>query len=588
MENFYSRIRDSKILGKLPSRKEMSLIFSSFSRKGKIFFVSLVIVLTGSTLVLLQSINTSFMVKVPQRGGSVSEGIVGAPRFVNPLLASTPADLDLVALIYSGLMRKSADGSLMPDLAEKYEVSEDGLVYTFILKDGLSFHNGKPISADDVSFTIEKAKDSVIKSPQKVNWDGVGVEILDEKTIVLTLRQPYASFLEDTTLGIMPKHIWGDSPIELNEANTNPVGSGPYMISEVNKQTSGIIDSYELIPFREFALGEPYIKKLSLHFYSNEDDLISALRNKTVSQTNSITPENGEVLLEQGYQVESSTLPRVFGLFFNQSVNQLFVNKVVVEAIDQAIDKEKIVRNVLSGYGVSIDSPIPPNKEKYQKKEERDRLSREETIENVKESLSKDGWDAGEDGTLEKTTKEGTKKVTTKLEFSISTGNTPDLVEAAKIIQESLAMVGMKVDVKTFEIGNLNQSVIRPRQYDALLFGQIINDESDLFAFWHSSQRKDPGLNIALYTNVKVDKILEEAFVTLDAEERVAKYIEFQEEIAKDKPAVFLYSPSFVYVVSKDLKQETPTKNIISPSDRYLNIYSWYTKTEKVWRVFAD
>lgn len=144
----------------------------------------------------------------------------------------------------------------------------------------------------------------------------------------------------------------------------------------------------------------------------------------------------------------------------------------------------------------------------------------------------------------------------------------------------------MQVDVKTFEIGNLNQSVIRPRKYDALLFGQIINHESDLFAFWHSSQRKDPGLNVAMYTNAKVDKILEDAFTTTDAGERTGKYAQFEDEVEKDMPAVFLYSPSFIYVVSKDLGN-VDIGHMISPADRFLNAYVWYTEKDNVWKVFS-
>ena len=159
-------------------------------------------------------------------------------------------------------------------------------------------------------------------------------------------------------------------------------------------------------------------------------------------------------------------------------------------------------------------------------------------------------------------------------------------MRSAELIKEDLASIGISVNIKTFEIGNLNQSVIRPRKYDALFFGQIINNESDLFAFWHSSQRKDPGLNVAMYTNAKVDKILEEAFITIDEEERIKKYIQFEDEIRKDMPAIFLYSPNFIYVVSKNLKG-LEMNHIISPADRFSNIYSWYTKTDNVWKIFV-
>ena len=172
------------------------------------------------------------------------------------------------------------------------------------------------------------------------------------------------------------------------------------------------------------------------------------------------------------------------------------------------------------------------------------------------------------------------------LEFSISTGNAEELAKTAELIKEDLATIGMKVDIKTFDVGNLNQSVIRPRNYDALLFGEIINTESDLFAFWHSSQRKDPGLNVAMYTNAKVDKLLEDASVDLNEQDRVNKYDQIEVAIKKDMPAVFLYSPDFIYVVSKDLRNVS-IDNIISPSDRFANVYQWYTETENVWKIFA-
>ncbi len=576
---------------KLPSRSQINSVFSSFSQKEWAVFVGLLIALLLSTISILQSINKSFMVQVPLRGGSLFLGVVGVPRFINPILANSEADLNLVSLIYSGLMRKNSNGALIPDLAEKYEISTNGLIYTFTLKDNLYFQDGKSITADDIIFTINKVKDSITKSPSKVNWDGVGIEKINEKTIKFTLRQPYASFLENVTLGIMPAHLWDNSPMELNDTNTNPIGSGPYMVSSVGRQSSGIIDYYELIPFKKFILGESYIKKINLYFYQNEDSLIKALTDKEVEEISSITPLNAKILKEKNYQVESAVLPRVFGLFFNQNQNQLFIDKTIIRSIDQAIDKDKIVKEVLLGYGTVIDSPIPPNMIEYQKLEneinQKNNLARQDLLQKVKNGLSKDGWKIGADGFLEKTTTEKKKKVTKKLEFSISTGNVPELAKTAELIKQDLAAIGIKTEIKTFETGNLNQNVIRPRKYDALLFGEIINHESDLFAFWHSSQRKDPGLNVAMYTNAKVDKILEDAFVSLDEKSRTEKYLQFSEEIKKDMPAVFLYSPDFIYVVSKNI-QQLKMDQVISPSDRYLNAYLWYAQTENVWKIFAN
>ncbi len=599
---------------KLPKKEEINSVFTAFSKKEKIIFSVLLAILLISTLSIVESINKTLMVKIPLRGGSLSEGIIGTPRFINPILASSPSDLDMVALVYSGLMRKNPDGTVTPDLAEKYVMSKDGLTYTFTLKNNVYFQNGQPVTADDVIFTVNKAEDPTINSPQEVNWSGVTATKIDSKTVQFTLKQPYPSFLENATLGIMPAVLWNSSAIELNSANINPVGSGPYMIKSAVKESSGVIDSYELQPFQKFALGEPYIENLSTHFYSNEDDLINALQNGEVDQISSITPLNANILKERNYEIESSVLPRVFGLFFNQNKNLLFTDKVVTNAINQAIDKDQVVQDVLSGYGVALDGPIPPNMIAYQAPNDGNSLSRDQILQNVESSLAKDGWVKGPDGFLQKnisakksttvvkaaatkgktsvtsvkttTTSTSGKSATTVLEFSISTGNAPELAKTAELIKQDLAVVGIKVDIKTFEVGDLNQSVIRPRNYDALLFGEIINHESDLFAFWHSSQRKDPGLNVAMYTNAKVDKILETASTEINEQQRIKDYTQFENDIKQDMPAVFLYSPNFIYVVSPSVKGLS-LGNITTSSDRFSNIYSWYTQTENVWKVFA-
>jgi peptide/nickel transport system substrate-binding protein len=572
---------------KLPTKDQINSVFNAFSKKEWVFFIVLMIVLLISTLSILEKINKSMMVSIPARGGTISEGIIGTPRFINPVLATSPADLDMTSLIYSGLMRKNQDGNIIPDLAEKYTMSKDGLTYTFTLKNKLYFQDGNPVTIDDVIFTVNEAKDSIIKSPRKVDWDGVTATKIDNKTIQFTLKQPYPSFLENATLGIMPSYLWNNSAIELNNANTAPIGSGPYMIKSVAKETSGVIDSYELVPFKKFILGEPYVANLNLYFYSNENDLVTALESGTVNQISSITPLNAGILKERNYQVESSVLPRVFGLFFNQNQNRLFTDKIVTKTIDQVIDKDKIVREVLFGYAVNVDDPIPPGIIANQNISGTTSSSREQIIQNAKNSLAKDGWTKGPDGFLQKVIAgKGKSKTTTTLQFSISTGNAPELARTAELIKEDLSNIGMKVNIKTFEIGNLNQNVIRPRNYDALLFGEIINHESDLFAFWHSSQRKDPGLNVAMYTNVKVDKLLEDASVTVDEQTRTQKYLQFENIIRQEMPAVFLYSPEFIYVVSPNLKGLS-IDHINSPKDRFSDVYRWYTDNENVWKIFA-
>ena len=491
MGNFYKNIRNFL----LPLRNKIELAISAFSKKERVVFIVLSAILVLSAIVLIEKVNLSFMVNIPARGGTITEGSVGSPRFINPVLAYSPADNDLVSLVYSGLMRKTPDGNLIPDLAEKYEASKDGLSYTFTLKNKIFFQDGKPVTANDIVFTIEKIKDPIIKSPKKANWDGVTVNKIDEQTVQFILKRPYASFLENTTLGILPEHIWKEARIEISDYNINPIGSGPYQIYSVTKKADGIINSLKMKSFAKFLLGKPYVSNINFDFYANEDDLVSALLNGNVQQASSITPENAEILKEKKYVLESSTLPRIFGLFFNQNQNQIFTDKNIVRAINLAIDKDRIVREVLSGYGVTIDEPIPKNVISYQELNKADNSTLQEKLNQAKDLLAKDGWQKGVDGFLVKTTTYGKStaknsklspalKKGTVLSFTISTSNTPELIKTSDIIKENLESIGIKVEVKTFEIGNLNQTVIRPRKYDALLFGEVINHESDLFAFW--------------------------------------------------------------------------------------------------------
>jgi peptide/nickel transport system substrate-binding protein len=162
----------------------------------------------------------------------------------------------------------------------------------------------------------------------------------------------------------------------------------------------------------------------------------------------------------------------------------------------------------------------------------------------------------------------------------------PDLVKTAELVKKQWEEIGAKVETKYYELADLNQLVIKPRKYDALLFGEIIGRDLDLFAFWHSSQRNDPGLNIALYTSSKADKMLETARTATNQEERLKQFKLFNEEVTKDVPAIFLYAPEFIYILP-DTIQNFNLNAMSSPSDRFSNVHKWYTTTENVWNIPA-
>ncbi len=565
---------------KIPYSETVSKTVSSFSLTEKVIFYALIAIFALSSFTMLWRVNESFLVKIPTYGGQFTEGIVGSPRFVNPVLAVSDIDRDLTSLIYSGLIKIDVEGNLVPDLAQSYEISEDGKIYTFILKDEIYFHDGKPVTVDDIIFTIEKTKDPIIKSPRRTSWESVEINKIDEKTIQFILRQAYSPFIQNATIGILPKHIWEGASSEefpFSQFNINPIGSGPYKIDSTIYSSGGLPKEYRLVSFKDYASGRPFINKINIKAFTNEIDLIEAYNKGDIASLYGISPQKlSEIKIPEG-SLKTTPLSRVFGIFFNQNSAPALLRPEVREALNIATNKTEIINSVLNGYGTEINNPIPPKE-----KDEQYTFS-EENIEKAKELLSKGGWTEDENGILERTSGGDT----TKLVFSISTSASPDLKLAAQLIQSQWQKIGVLVDIKIFEPTDLTQNIIKPRKYDALLFGTIIGKDMDLYPFWHSSQRNDPGLNISMYTNSRVDRILENIRVTVREEEKEALYNQFTEEITKENPAIFIYTPYFIYLTPKDVSN-IKLSQLTTPSERFNQIDKWYIETNSVWKIFAQ
>jgi peptide/nickel transport system substrate-binding protein len=570
-------------LGLSRLKRETDTALGAFSPLERFVFSIAIIVSIVAVLTMLFKIDDHFLVSIPANGGNLSEGVVGTPRFINPLLAITDVDHDITSLVYRGLMKKDGTGAIVPDLAESYTVSNDGLTYTFTLKD-TEFQDGEKITADDVLFTIKSAEDSILKSPERIKWSGILIQAPDEKTVVFTLKRAYTPFLQNATLGILPKHIWSKIPYEswaYSDYNTkNAIGDGFFKIKSIAQNSSGIPSEYTLKavhPKNEIA---PRIDTISLHFFANEDALIAAYKNGTIDVAGGIDPENAQILEQDGATILQAELPRTFGLFFNQSQAKIFTDVKVRQAIALAIDKKTIVESVLKGYGSIGSGPIPDSSLVHGAPSA---AAKTASVEQIQSILEKDGWKLGDDGIY---IKQVAKKATIRLSFEIATNDTPELTQAVNAIAENLRTVGIEAIPKVYETGSLNQDIIRPRKFQALFFGEIISNQSDLYAFWHSSQRNDPGLNISGYANAKVDKLLEQGLSTLDPDNQDQIYSAFEKEITTDIPAVFVYSPSYIYVTRPELTGIT-LGHIDTPRDRFASINSWYLTIDRVWKIFA-
>ena len=566
---------------RIPFESRVMRVIRAFTLTEKTIFVFFTGLFILSSLSLLYQVNKLFLVDVPDYGGTLTEGIIGSPRFINPLLAVSEVDKDLTSLIYSGLLKINPEGKLTADLAESYTISPDGLNYTFILKDNLYFQDGVRLTTDEIVFTVEKAQDSSLKSPREANWSGVLVHKVSDKEITFVLKQPYSPFIQNATLGILPKHLWKDASTEefpFSQFNIKPVGSGPYKVDSIVYASSGLPGEYRLKSFNKYALGEAFITNLVIKTYQNEKGVVEAYNGGEIGSFHSVSQKQLPDIEARGGNVVLSPLPRIFGVFFNQNLAPVLVYKEVREALDMATDKQIIVDNILGGFGQVINSPVPL---KTVAPKLDDVISAETRLENAKNILVAKGWKQNADGIFEK--KE--KNSTTKLEFSISTGNAPELKETAILLQQQWEKLGAKVDVKIFEIGDLNQNVIKPRKYDALLFGEIIGRDLDLYPFWHSSQRTSPGLNIAIYTNLKADKILEKIRTTTSSDEQEKGLEDFNKEIRSDIPAIFTYSPYFIYIIPKQV-QNVQLGALAGSSERFSDINKWFIETNSIWNFF--
>lgn len=561
----------------------LKITLRSFSFAEKIIFSIFAALFIGSSLYLLSIVNRHFSVQVPIQGGTLTEGVVGYVGYINPVLAVTDSGRDLTELMYAGLLKATSEGTLIPELAESYKISDDGLTYTFVLKNNLSFHDGTPITADDVIFTVQKVQDPALKSPSKPNWDGVTAKKIDARTITFTLLKPYAPFLENTTLGIIPKHIWKnarDEDFTYSQYNFEPIGSGPYKLYSTERNTSGIPQNYNLVPFDEYPLGSPFISHLIVKTFPNEKNMVEAYQKGDIQSMYDVSPQVAKSIVRGDSKIYTTPLPRVFGVFFNQNEAPVLANKEVRQALQLATDRQTIIDNVLGGYGVAITDPIPPGA--LPVGADLPTTTATTSVDGARKILTSAGWTPDANGIMNK--KIG--KNTVPLRFSISTSDTPELVQAANMVKIMWQKIGADVEVKIFETGELNQSVIRPRKYDALLFGEIIGRDLDLYAFWHSSGRLNPGLNIAEYVNVKADKILEKARTITNVQDRLDQYVAFETEVKNDIPAIFLYAPDFIYILPKNI-QGVVIGSVTMPSERFSDISKWYIDAENVWKIFV-
>ncbi|HEX8974836.1 MAG TPA: ABC transporter substrate-binding protein [Patescibacteria group bacterium] len=556
--------------------RNWKLIGKFLTFKEKFVVTMLLLLIAASFVIWVNAIYLHFTKPIPKSGGEYTEGIVGQPLYINPLLSQTSeADSDLSQLVYSGLFKYDKDGNVVPDLADRYEVSDDQQTFTVYLRKGVKWHDGKDLTAADAFFTYNILQDPTYKSPLRQAWQGVSVSQTDDYTLVFTLKNPYIGFLENLTIGILPKHVWENIAPEkfaLADYNLHPIGSGPYMYTDFQKDSEGNILTYHLSAFRNYYGGAAYISKMTFDFYPDDDVLVTAYNKKEVMGMGSVAPEKLSMIKNvKSTDLHELVIPRYFAVFYNKTKSLPLADDQVRQALDISVDRKQIIDEVLHGKGEILTSPFFKEMRGFDSQDN----SGEVKIDEANKLLDGAGWKLDPNDNVR-------KKNGSALEFGLVTTDWPELSQTAELLAKQWSKIGVKVNVQTLSVSDLQQNYIKDRQYDSLLFGQATSFTPDLYSFWHSSQKRD-GLNLALFDNKSTDTLLENIRQEDNVDQRTQDYQQLQSLLSQEHPASFLYGPAFLYPVSTAV-QGMDVQNIVSPSQRFVDVNKWYVRTSRVFK----
>lgn len=580
---------ENKPRWRLPNREQFLFLIKSLSEKekkivlGALFLACLALAGWGTSIYITDTDRR------PALGGSYTEGIQGQPLYLNPVVAhSNPVDSDLAQLIYSSLFRYNYEGRLEQDLVSHWERSEDGVTYSVQLRNDVKWHDGKPLTAEDVLFTLNLIRNPSFGSTLRGNWEGIEINKTDEYSLQFTLKKPYTSFLHNLTFGILPKHVWENVTSDkflLTELNRKPVGSGMYSFVKLNKDKDGKIISLTLRADPEYYGPRAHIKELNFNFYDTPDNILESWKAREIEGIAHIEPDKiKEVAGENGLKIYDIPTTRIYGIFFNQKRSLILADKKNREALSFATDKDELLKSALENKGAVVNTPIVPNMLGYDGNLNHYNYD----LEKAQTILKENGWENLNEKELKKMKEEGVgkngirynSKTKKFLEITLTVPDYPELVKTADILKQQWEKIGLRLNLDIVDTSESLQNKINDRNYEALLFGEVLQPDPDPTPFWHSSSKQSPGLNLSMFENEEVDGILDSARQEVNVDKRAELYRRFQEIVNQELPAIFLFSPYYLYGVSDDY-QGVGTKIIYNPSDRLNDINNRYLFTSR-------
>ncbi|MBI3914711.1 MAG: peptide ABC transporter substrate-binding protein [Chloroflexi bacterium] len=536
-----------------------------------------IVALTGIALLsailifLALSANT---VERPNYGGTHIEGVAGRPSALNPIFSQyNEVDRDIAALIFTGLTRADENGIIQPDLATRWVVSPDGLVYTFTLRADVRWHNGARFDAQDVLYTIQAIQSPEYKGPPDlaIFWRTVAISPVDSSTVRFQLTQAYAPFLEYTTIGMLPASLLSDvSPTELagHPFNKRPVGTGPFRYVEATA------DSLTLEANPHYYGTRALLARVQFRFYPDYETIFAAFNRGEVEGISRILPN----YLPKARAVTNLKLYHArlsgYSLIFLNLSKPAFQDKAVRQALLYATDRDKLVSDVLQGQAMVAPSPIEPGA-----------WANDATLKPYPYDVAKANALLDAAGWRERTPDGTRQKNQQAFAFTLVTSDDPTRSALANEIAKAWQAIGVKAVVQSVPPTQLLQNFLRLRQFDAVLYEwRTSSSDPDQYENWHQTQipaASNMGQNYSGLNDRDFSEVLEAARKTSDQAKRVELYQKFQQLFADRVPALLLYYPIYTYGVDARIRgvQLAPLQ---TASDRFRNLAQWYVKTKRV------
>lgn len=516
----------------------------------------------------------------PTKGGTYTEALVGSLMRLNPVLAyHNTADQDVNRLLYSGLVRFDSNGNPQADLAESWGYSKDGTIYNFSLRTDAKWHDGQPVTADDVAFTVDlmRSDNSYVPEDLRNFWKEVEVVVLDKTTLQFKLPEAFAPFLDYMTFGVLPKHLLSSVSMDQmpeNSFNLKPVGSGPFKLDYLIVE-EGQIKGVVLTAFEDYYGSKPYIQQVVFRYYPDSNAAMQAYRDGEVMGVSQVSGDSlMAALAEPGLSLYTGRLPQLSMVLFNlNNADVAFLQDANLRrGLLQGLNRQWMIDHVLNGQAVLADGPIMPDTWAYFSELERVAFDRDTAAQTLKDAGYSVPADAT-DGILQKDGK--------ALSFQLMYPDDDTHAALAQAIASDWEKLGVKVELAATPYDTLVGDSLANRTYQAALVDLNLSGspDPDPYPFWDMAQATG-GQNYSQWDSRTASEYLEQARVTVDQGERARLYRNFQVIFQKEMPALPLFYPVYSYAVSNQI-QGVQIGPLFSPSDRFANVTDWFINASR-------